>query len=102
MGHTIYLGSTLPPLRFHVSSPNSELICIAWGLFFVWGMLTYDAATNEAKRVPMQRTASDLSLVEEASAWELSNTVLQHPLDKAPRMDHFGECRKGCGAEALH
>ena len=49
MGHTVHLGSALPPLRFHISSPNGEFICIAWGLLFEGSMLTYDATTNGAK-----------------------------------------------------
>ena len=64
-------------------------------------MLTYDPATNGAEWVPTGggRTASDLLLVEEVSAWELSNIVIQDPPEYAPRMDCFGEHREGCSAK---
>ena len=48
MGHTVDLGSPLPPLQFHVSDPNSEFICIVWGLLFKGSALAYDPATNGA------------------------------------------------------
>ena len=99
MGCTVDLGSALPPLWFCISGPNGEFICIAWGLLFKGSMLTYDPATNEAKWVPMQGTTSDLLLVEEASAQELSNIVIQDPPEDAPRMDCFRECREEHGAE---
>ena len=63
-------------------------------------MLTYDPTTNGAKWDPMWGTASNLSLVEEASALELSNIVIQDPLEDAPRMDCFRKCRDECDAEA--
>ena len=63
-------------------------------------MLAYDPATNGAEWVPVQGTASNLSPVEEASAWELSNIVIQDPPEDAPRMDHFREHREGYNAEA--
>ena len=102
MGHTVDLGSALPPLWFCVSGPNSEFICIAWGLLFEGSMLTYDPTTNRVKWVPVQGTTSDLSLVEEASTQELSNIVEDPPgpLEDAPRMDCFEECKEGHGAEA--
>ena len=52
------------------------------------------------KWVPMWGTASDLLPVEEASTWELSNIVIQDPLEDASRMDCFGEHRKRCSVEA--
>ena len=63
-------------------------------------MLGYDHTTNGAEWVPLWGTNSNLSPVEEASEWELSNIVIQDPPEDAPRMDHFRECREGCSAEA--
>ena len=100
MGHTEDLGSTLPPLRFCISSLKGEFICIAWNLLFKGSMLAYDPTTNRAKWVPMWGTVSDLSLVEEASTWQLSNIVIQDPPEDAPRMDCFMEHREKHGAEA--
>ena len=100
MGHTMNLGSTLPPLWFCISHPNCEFICIVWGLLFEERVLAYDPTTNGAKWVPMRGTASDLSLVEEASTQESSNIVIQDPPEDASRMDHFGEHREECSAEA--
>ena len=94
MGPTMDQGSTLPPLQFHISSPNGEFICIVQGLLFKGSVLTYDPATNGAKWVPMWGTASNLSPVEEVSAQELSNIVIHDPLEDTPRMDHFGKCRR--------
>ena len=94
------LGSTLPPLPFFISGPNGEFICIAWGLLFKGSVLAYDPATNGAKWVPVWGTTSNLSPLEEASTWELSNIVIQDPPEDAPRMDLFGEHREECGAEA--
>ena len=100
MGHTMDLGSVLPLLRFCISGLNGEFICIVQGLLFEGSVLTYDPTTNGAEWVPIQGTASDLSPVKEASAWELSNIVIPDPLEGTPRMDCFGEHREGCGAEA--
>ena len=80
MGHTMDLGSTLPPLQICISGSNGEFICIVWGLLF-------------------EGTASDLSPVEEVSTWELSNIVIQNPPEDAPRMDCLRKHRKECGAE---
>ena len=41
-----------------------------------------------------------LLLVEEASAWELGNIVIQDPPEDTPKMDHFRECREEHGAVA--
>ena len=100
MGHSVDLGSALPSLQFHVSGPNGEFICIAWGLLFEGSVLTYDPTTNGAEWVPMQGTTSNLSSVEEASTQELSNIVIQDPPEDAPRIDSFRECREKHSAEA--
>ena len=69
MGCTVDLGCALLPLQFHISGLNREFICIALGLLFKGSMFTYDPATNGAKWVSMWETTSDVSPVEEASAW---------------------------------
>ena len=91
MGHTVDLGSCLRPLRFRITSPNGEFICVARGLLFKGSMLAYDPTANGAEWVPMKGTASDLSPAEDASAWELSNITIQDPLEDARRVDCFGE-----------
>ena len=50
----------------------------------------------------MWGTASNLSPVEEASTWELSNIVIQDPLEDAPRMDRFGEHSAEAPADTFH
>ena len=100
MGCTMDLGSALTPLWFRVSGLNGEFICIVQGLLFEGSVLIYDPTTNRAELVPMWEIASDLFPVEEASARVLSNIVIQDPLEDAPRMDCFGECREEHSAEA--
>ena len=49
---------------------------------------------------PCGGTVTNLSPVEEASAQELSNIVIQDPPEDVPMMDHFREGREECSAEA--
>ena len=84
----------MPSLWFRVSDPDGEFVCTAWGLLFKGSVLTYDPTTNEVEWILIQGTATDLSLVEEASAWELSNILIQDVPEDVPRMDHFREHRE--------
>ena len=86
------LGGTLPPpLRFHITDPNGEFICVVQGLLFKGSILAYDLATNSAEWISVRGTVNDLSPVEDASAWELSNITIPDPPEDAPQIDHFGE-----------
>ena len=100
MGHTVDLGSCLPPLWFHVTGPNGEFICVAQGLLFEGSVLAYDPASNGAEWVLMRGTASDLSPAEDASAQELSNITIPDAPEDVWRLDHFRECQEGCDVEA--
>ena len=62
-------------------------------------MLAYDPTTNGTEWIPMQGSAGDLSLAEEASMQELSNIVPRDPSEVPQRMDHFGEQRGESGME---
>ena len=86
MGHTMDLGSCLPPLQFHVTGPDSEFICVVRGLL-KGSVLASDPAGNGARWVPMRGTISDLLPAEDASAWELNNiTILDPPEDTEDRL----------------
>ena len=63
-------------------------------------MLTYNPAANGTKWVPVRGTTSDLSPVEDALAWELSNITIPDPQEDVQRLDHFKECWEGCDADA--
>ena len=92
-GCVVALGQMLPSLRFCVSEPDIEFICMAWGVLFEGSVLAYDPTTNGAEWIPVQGSASNLSPVEEASTQELSNIVPHDPSKVPQRMDHFGEQR---------
>ena len=77
----------LPSMRFCVSQPNGDFVCMARGLLFEGNVLAYDPASNEVEWVPMQGSAEDLSQAEEASTRELSNMVL---LDSAKKSTEAG------------
>ena len=90
-GHVVDLGHVLPSLFFHISKPDGEFICMAWGLKFEGSILAYDPTTNRAEWIPVWGSAGDLLLAEEASAQELSNIVLHDPSEVLQRVDRFGE-----------
>ena len=69
------------------------------GLLFEGSVLAYDSATNGAEWIPIQGSASDLSLVEEASTQELSNIMLHDPTEVMWRMNHFEKQRGEGGME---
>ena len=90
LGHTMDLGSTLPPpLRFHITNPNGEFLCVARGLLFEGSVLTYDPATNGAEWIPVRGTVNDLSPMEDGCALELSNITIPDFPEDAPLIDHF-------------
>ena len=62
-------------------------------------VLVYSPATNRAKSIPLQGSASNLSPVEEASAWELSNIMPHDPAEVMQRMHPFGKQRGEGGTE---
>ena len=72
---------------------------MAQGLLFEGSVLAYDPTTNGAQWIPMQGSASNLSLVEEDPAQELSNIVLHDPSEVPQRMDHFGEQKGESGTQ---
>ena len=100
MGCTMDLWSALPSLWFCVSDPNGEFICIPWGLLFKGSMLPMTVPPMGLSGSSCRGTTGNLSPVEEAFRWELSNIVIQDPLEDAPRMDHFRKCREEGSAEA--
>ena len=99
-GWVVELGHVLPSTRFHVSQLNGDFVCMARGLLFEGNVLAYDPTSNEAKWVPMQGMAEDLSQAEEASARELSNMVPLDSTKEAQRLDWFWELRSESGGES--
>ena len=92
LGCMVDLGGTLPPLKFCMTEPNVKLVGVVCGLLFKGNVLTYDPASNGMEWVQVWGTVNDLSPVEDASAWELSNITLPDSPEDRPRMDRFGEC----------
>ena len=92
-GRMVDLGQVLPSLHFCINKQDWEFICMVQGLLFEGSMLAYDPSTNRAEWIPVQGSASDLSLAEEASAWELSNIMPHDPAEVMWRIDYFGEQR---------
>ena len=87
----------LPSTWFHVSQPDGQFVCVAWGLLFQGTMLANNPASNEAKWIPVRGTASDLSQAEEASTRELSNMVPHDTIEGAQRLNRVGEQRNESG-----
>ena len=79
---------------------------MAQGLLFEGSGLTYDPATNGAEWILVRGTVNDLSPVEDASAWELSNITIPDSPEDIPQIDCFGEHQQEhiveASAEAFH
>ena len=67
---------------------------------FKGSVRTYDLATNGTEWIPVRGTINDLSLLEDASTWELSNITIPDSPEDTPQIDHFGEHQQECIAEA--
>ena len=78
-----------------MTKPSGELVGVVRGLLFEGNILMYDLASNGMEWVPVQGTVNDLSPMEDASAWELSNITLPDSPKDIPQMDQFGELCRG-------
>ena len=63
-------------------------------------VLACDLATNGAEWISVRGMVNDLSPMEDASTWELSNFTVPDSPEDMPRIDRFGEHQQERVAES--